>query len=297
MKQGVILGICTYAFWGLFPIYWKALDSLPSLEILGHRIVWSIVWLALLITIVRGWPRVMKAVRNRALLSSLALASLLLSINWFVYIWAVNNDFVIETSLGYFINPLISVMLGVVFLGERLRPAQIAAVLLAASGVLYLTFVYGQPPWISLTLAISFAFYGLIKKQTGLPAAEGLFIETFLVFGFAFAYLIALEVNGRAAFGHASLGTNLLLIFAGVATALPLVTFAAAAKRIPLSMIGFLQYIAPSIQFFLGIFLYHEPFSQTRLIGFCLIWSALAVFTVDGLTGSRGAFANAAQRT
>lgn len=287
MNRGVLFGLLCYVLWGLLPIYWNALSSVPSLQILSHRIVWSIFWLALWITFLRKWSALTAIFRRPRLLRTLAIASVLLTFNWGLYIWAVNNGKVVETSLGYFINPLFNVLLGVIFFGERLRRLQIGAVVLAAIGVLYLTLTLGEPPWISLALAASFAIYALLKKRSDLGATEGLFVETGVVAGFALAYLVWVEIDGQAAFGHTTWDQNALLIFAGAVTALPLVLFAAAARRIPLTLIGFLQYTSPTIQFLLGVFYFQEPFSVEKLVGFCFIWSALILFSMDGFLRSR----------
>lgn len=287
MNRGVLFGLLCYVLWGLLPIYWNALSSVPSLQILSHRIVWSIFWLALWITFLRKWSALTAIFRRPRLLRTLAIASVLLTFNWGLYIWAVNNGKVVETSLGYFINPLFNVLLGVIFFGERLRRLQIGAVILAAIGVLYLTLTLGEPPWISLALAASFAIYALLKKRSDLGATEGLFVETGVVAGFALAYLVWVEIDGQAAFGHTTWDQNTLLIFAGAVTALPLVLFAAAARRIPLTLIGFLQYTSPTIQFLLGVFYFQEPFSVEKLVGFCFIWSALILFSMDGFLRSR----------
>lgn len=246
MNRGVLYGLLAFFLWGLFPIYWRALGTIPALEILSHRIVWSIFWLLLLISLYSiqqrwrrgvagrtvaaggtgegrdtgaGWSAVWAAASNPALMRTLFVASIMLSINWGLYIWAVNTGRVVETSLGYFINPLISVLFGMVFLKERLWPMQSVAVVIAALGVLYLTWAFGQPPWISLTLAVSFAYYGLLKKRSPLKAVEGLFVETMFVFGFALIYLIWVEWRETAAFLHTTWDQNLLLVMAGVATA------------------------------------------------------------------------------
>ena len=283
MKRGVLFAIGAYILWGLFPLYWKQLETVPALEIVAHRILWSFVFIfgvMILAKRVRGLWR--DARRPRVFLTYTASA-VLLAINWLTYIWGVNSGYIVEASLGYFINPLVSVLLGVIFFRERLRPVQWAAIGLAAVGVGYLTVRYGSLPWIGLVLAFSFGTYGLIKKRASLEALEGQTLEMALLFIPALFFLLHLEGQHVAVFGHTGPGTVLLLAFGGVVTAVPLLMFAAAARRIPLSMIGILQYIAPSLQFSIGVWVYNENFSSSRLIGFCFIWSALLIYTLEGL--------------
>ena len=286
MNRGVLYGIAAYAIWGLLPIYWKLLADLPALEILSQRIVWLLAILGLLLLIRQQWAWLSKVRERRVVLNSV-VAALLLSLNWFVYIWGVNAGFILETSLGYFINPLVNVVLGVVILGERIRLTQWLAVGIAAAGVLYLTISYGSLPWIALTLAFSFGFYGLIKKRAQLGSLEGLTLETTLILPFALGYLLWLASNGQGAFGHADMTTMLLLVGAGAVTAVPLLCFGAAAQRIPLSLLGFLQYLAPSLQFLIGVYIYHESFTQARLVGFSIIWLALFVFSLESVLDYR----------
>jgi chloramphenicol-sensitive protein RarD len=287
MNRGILYGIGAYVLWGVLPIYWKQLQHVPALEILGNRMVWSLALCVLLLTLRQKWAWLPRALQSRQTMLILLGAAALLTVNWGTYIWAVNAGFIIETSLGYFINPLMSVLIGVLILREELRPWQWVAVGVAAIGVLYLTIIYGRPPWIALTLAVTFAIYGLLKKKVRLPSLEGLTLETALMTPLALLYLGWLQMQGTAAFGHVDWATNLWLIGAGVVTAVPLLFFAAAAQRIPLSTIGILQYIAPTIQFLIGIFVYHEAFDRTRLIGFSLIWLALGIYTVDGVHRQR----------
>ncbi|PZR15408.1 MAG: EamA family transporter RarD [Archangium gephyra] len=281
----MLLGVAAYLMWGLFPLYWPLLKPLGSMEILSHRIVWSlgvmVVWLAAIrkLTWFRSVPRVK--------LAWLTFAAVLVSFNWLLYIWAVNAGHVVETSLGYFINPLMSVLLGVLVLGEKLRRLQWWAMALATVAVLVLSFDYGRPPWIALGLAPSFALYGLVKKRAGVGAVESLSFETAVLFLPAFAYLVWLEVQGTGGFGHVAASKNLLLIGAGVATALPLVCFGAAANRVPLSTVGVLQYIAPSLQFMCGVVIFHESMSPGRWVGFGIIWCALIIFAAESLWMSR----------
>lgn len=284
-RQGIALGVAAYLMWGLFPLYWPLLKPLGPLEILAHRVVWSlgvmVVWLLAIKRL--AWVREVPRVK----LAWLALAAVLVSFNWLLYIWAVNAGHVVETSLGYFINPLMSVLLGVLVLGERLRRLQWWAMALATVAVLVLSFDYGRPPWIALGLAPSFALYGLVKKRAGVGAVESLSFETLVLFVPALAYLVWLEARGVGGFGHVDATKNLLLVGAGVATALPLVCFGAAANRVPLSTVGVLQYIAPSLQFLCGVVVFHEAMSNGRWLGFGLIWAALVVFAAEGLWTSR----------
>lgn len=283
MNRGLFYAIAAYGLWGLLPLYWKTLQSVPATQIVAHRMVWSLVFVGTLLALKRHWrwlPQVLKQPRT---LLMVLLSGCFLAINWLIYVWAVNAGHVVETSLGYFINPLLNVILGVLLLHEQLRTGQWLAIGLALLGVLYLTVGYGNFPWIALTLALSFGLYSLLKKTTTLSALEGLSLETALLFLPALAYLLLLEWQGRGAFGHAGSETNLLLMLTGVAVGMPLLLFAAAVRRIPLSMVGVLQYIAPTLQFLLGVFLYHEPFTRSRLVGFSLIWAALLLYSMEGL--------------
>jgi chloramphenicol-sensitive protein RarD len=243
-----------------------------------HRVVWSFIFLALLVSLKKDWARFLSRIASLKMVLIYVVAATLLSLNWLVYIYGVNAGQVVETSLGYFITPLLSVGLGVVLLRERLRPLQWLPVLLAALGVLYLTVQYGALPWIALALAFTFGLYGLMKKIAPLGAFDGLTLETAILFLPGLAYLLFLEGRGVAAFGHAGTSTTLLLAFAGVITALPLLMFGSAARLIPLTMIGLLQYIAPTVQFLLGVLVFHEPFTTTRLVGFSIVWAALVIF-------------------
>jgi chloramphenicol-sensitive protein RarD len=288
MKKGILYGIGAYVLWGFFPIYWKLLHAVPALQLLGHRIGWSFLLLMAVILVTRQWVDFRFALNKRTFLIYFA-AAVLIGINWLTYVWAVNAGFIIETSLGYFINPLLSVLMGVIILHEKLRPAQWIPIGLAAAGVIYLTVVYGQPPWIALTLAFSFGFYGLVKKIAPLNSLFGLTLETGILFLPALIYLIVAEFNGTGAFLHTSLASNLLLFGAGVVTTISLLMFASAARQIPLSMMGVLQYIAPTIQFLLGVLVYKEPFERTRLIGFGIVWIALIIFWVENYHAHRPA--------
>ncbi len=287
MNRGVLYALGAYGLWGLFPLYWKLLGHVPALEILTHRMVWSLVFLLAVLAVQRRWTWVGRVGWRTAGLY--LLTATVLAWNWYLYIWAVNAGFVVETSLGYFINPLISVVLGVVFLSERMRTGQWLAVGVAAAGVAWLTWQYGSPPWIALTLAGSFALYGLLRKQAPLPSLEGLSMETGLLFLPALGYLLWLQANGEASFLSNGSLTMGLLLGAGVATAVPLLLFGLAAHRIRLSTLGLTQYLAPTIQFLLGVFLYREPFGRADLVGFGLIWTALLIYSVEGLSRSQGA--------
>jgi chloramphenicol-sensitive protein RarD len=283
MNRNVLLALAAYAVWGVLPVFWKALQPVAALEVLAHRVVWSLVLLIGVLAARRQWLPLLHAARNRRILLTSTATALVLMVNWGVYIWAVQIGRVVETSLGYFINPLLSVSLGVFLLGERLRRGQWLAVALAAGGVIWLTFAAGRLPWIALVLAGSFALYGLLRKTANVPALEGLTMETAAVAVPALAFLLYRAGQGEAAFLQQGPMIDALLIGAGVVTALPLLLFGAAARNIPLSLLGVLQYIAPTTQFLLGLLLYHEPFSTVQLIGFALIWAALLVFTAESL--------------
>jgi chloramphenicol-sensitive protein RarD len=282
-KSGILLAISSYLIWGILPVYWKSIDNVPSAEILVSRVVWAFISTLLLILLLKNGRYLFEDIKSlwKSQLNFwlLFLASILISGNWFLYIWAVNNGYLVQTSLGYYINPLISVLLGVFFLKEKLSPAQKVAFILAMIGVLILTFSYGQFPWLSFVLAISFAVYGLLKKQIKLDALRGLTIETFFITPLALGYYIWLFIDNRAVFLHSDVKTDTLLIFTGIATALPLVLFAKGAQRIPLYMVGFLQFIAPTMMLFLGVIIYKESFGQVDLISFIFIWIGLVLFT------------------
>ncbi|MCI0550108.1 MAG: EamA family transporter RarD [Anaerolineae bacterium] len=286
MNKGILYSVTVYALWGFFPIYWKLLSHVPALQLLGHRIAWSFLLLLGVIFITKQWNE-FRATLNVRTFRIYLIAALLIGVNWLAYVWAVNAGFIVETSLGYFINPLLSVLMGVLFLGERLRPMQWIPVALAAMGVAYLTFAYGQLPWIALLLAFTFGFYGLVKKLAPLGSLFGLTLETGILFLPAFVYLSVVESNNTAAFLHSGIASDLLMIGAGLVTTIPLLMFASAAKLIPLSMIGVLQYIAPTIQFLIGVFIYKETFDQSRLLGFSIVWLALIIFWVENYLANR----------
>lgn len=287
MNRGILYGIACYTLWGLMPLYWKTLQEVPAAEILANRIVWSLLFVIGLLAYKRSWRWIRPALRQRRVLLTFTTTAVLLAINWFTYIWAVNAGYVIETSLGYFINPLVNVALGVVFLHERLRRGQVAALSLAVLGVVYLTFSYGAFPWIALTLAFSFAFYALLRKTASLEATEGLALETAVLFLPATLYMLFLQRTGTSSFGQGDPRTTLLLIGVGVLTAIPMLLFALAARRITLTNLGLLQYIAPTMQFLLGIYVFNEAFGKEQLVGFGLIWMALLVYSFEAVWVSR----------
>lgn len=278
---GTLAAVGAYTLWGLVPVYWPLLDPAQPLEILAHRVVWTLVFVAGLLVVTRGWPTVWEIAGSARRLGLLAVAGTLVAINWGVFIWAVTNGFVLESSLGYFINPLVSVLLGVVLLGERLTPLQLLAVVAAALGVLVIALGYGRLPLVSLALAVSFGLYGLVKKRAGVGAIPSLAVETALVAPLAAGYLVRLQVAGSGTFlGHGAV-QPLLFAGGGVVTAVPLLLFGAAAIRIPLISLGILQYIGPVLQFLLGLFVFGERMTPARWGGFLLVWAALALFTAD----------------
>jgi chloramphenicol-sensitive protein RarD len=292
-RRGLWVAIASFVLWGLMPLYWHLLKAVPSLQIVAHRVLWStllvVAWL--LWKDGRTWLRAALA-RPRAAWM-LAWSGALIGFNWSLYIWAVNAGHVVESSLGYFINPLLNVVLGVAFLHERLRRTQWASVALATAGVVWLTVQYGQPPWIAICLALSFALYGLLRKLLAIDAVAGLGVESVYLVLPALAVLAWGEVHGQGGFlalnGVPAWGVaiDVLLIIGGALTALPLIGFAFAVRRVPLSVVGLLQYIAPTLQFLTGVFIFHEAFDQNRLIGFAFIWLGLAIFALDGLLRSR----------
>ena len=284
---GVLCGAGAFVIWGLFPIYFKLVAEAPAPEVLAHRIVWSVLFVAGLITLRRRWSAVAVAFSDRRLVLTLVLSATVISVNWVVFIWAVGDGRILDASLGYFINPLVSVVLGVVALGERLRTIQWVAVGLAVAAVGYQIVGYGAVPWVALTLAVSFGFYGLIRKVARVDAFTGLFVETLVLSPLAVGYMVFLAVVGGGAFGRLGLQVDALLILAGVITPLPLILFVAGAQRIRLSTIGLLQYIAPTGQFLLAVFVYDEPFTRDSLVTFGLIWLALVLYTVDTLRHER----------
>jgi chloramphenicol-sensitive protein RarD len=284
-RTGLAAGVGAYLLWGLFPLYWPLLDPAAPLEILAHRIVWSLLFLVGLLALTAGfrWARRL----DRRTLGLLSIAAVLITVNWGVFIYAVNSDHVVETSLGYFINPLVTVALAMVVLGERLRRRQLQAVAVAALGVLVLTIDYGRPPWIALTLACSFGLYGLVKKRAAVDGAQSLMVETTVLVLPALVYLAVLEGHGDGTFLTEGAGHVALLAGGGVATALPLILFGVAAVRIPLSTVGLLQYLTPTMHFLIGVLLYGEPMPLGRLAGFAIVWVALGLFMLDAVGASR----------
>jgi chloramphenicol-sensitive protein RarD len=282
-RTGIAATIGAFAIWGFFPLYLKALSGVPAMQLVAHRVSWACL-------LVLGWMAARgelagfrAALARRDVLLRLAATAVLVSINWLAYVWAVGNERVVETSLGYFINPLLNVVLGVIVLSERLNRMQWCAVALAAAGVVYLTITAGHPPWIALTLALSFGLYGLVRKTAQVDALPGLAVETALLAPLAIGYLVWCELAGIGVLGDAGTSVDLLLVASGAVTAIPLFLFAYGARRLPYSTVGVLQYIAPSLQLACGVFVFGEPFGGTRAIGFALIWAALLIYGADGL--------------
>ncbi len=268
--------------WGFFPIYWKFLAGISSLQLTCHRIVWSFLLLLALTARSTEWREVWAASRLPRVLGMYAAAAVTIAVNWLVFVWAANGGQIVQTSLGYFINPLLSVVLGVVFFRERLRPFQWVSVALAAAGVLYLTISLGAPPWIALFLAATFGTYGLVKKIAPLSAVHGLTLETSILFVPAAGYLIWAEASGTGALMHSGAMRDTLMVAGGPVTTIPLLLFAAGVQRIPLSLVGMLQYVNPTMQILIAVFMYREPFTRVQLAGFGLVWAALALFAVEG---------------
>jgi len=280
---GAAFAVAAYGSWGFNPIYFKALSQVPAIEILGHRTVWSVLLLAGMLSFMRRWRQVRAALTSRKVLITLLATTVILGGNWLLFIWAVNSGRVLEASLGYYMNPLVNVVLGVVALKERLTRAQLVAVALAACGVGNLVLQVGVVPWVSLGLALSFGTYGLLRKTAAVASVEGLFIEVLLMLPPSVALLVWLDLDGVGHFGRGDGWVDLLLILGGPITALPLVWFASAARRLKLGILGFFQYLAPTLQFLLAVFVYEEPFSLPRLVTFALIWTAIGVVSIDSL--------------
>jgi chloramphenicol-sensitive protein RarD len=279
-RRGFAYGVLAYAIWGLFPLYWPLLEPAGALEILAHRIVWSAVVVTLVVAVAGSLADVRRLPRRA--LALLALAAFFIAVNWGVYIYGVNSHHVVETSLGYFINPLLTVALGVLVLRERLRRVQWVALALGLLAVLVITVDYGRPPWIALVLACSFGTYGLIKKQVGVPAAHGLVVESGTLALPAIILIAALQANGNGTWTGHGPDHQAWLALAGVVTAVPLLFFAGAASRLPLSTLGVLQYLTPTLQLLIGVYVQHEPMPASRLVGFVLVWVALIMLTTDG---------------
>ena len=286
-RQGFLFGIAAYLLWGGFPLYWPLLEPAGSVELLAHRILWSVVTLGVLVLVLRRSRQFRALFGDRRVFLLLALAAVVITVNWGTYIYGVTNDRVVETSLGYFINPLVTVLMGVVLLGERLSRPQWVAIGVGGLACLVLTVDYGHPPWIALVLAFSFGTYGLAKKQAGAEAVESLTLETLLVAPLALCYLAWLVAHNQSTFGTEGTGHALLLMSAGLVTALPLLCFGAAAIRVPMVTLGLLQYLAPILQFLLGVLWFQEDMSTGRWIGFALVWVALAIFTFESVRNRR----------
>jgi len=286
MNKGILYGIGAYTLWGFFPIYWKFLHNISALQLIGHRIGWSFI-LMMGVILISGQRADLLSTLSARNFRIYLIASLLIGVNWLMYVWAVNAGHIVETSLGYFINPLLSVLLGLLILHEKLRRTQWIPIVIAFVGVVYLTITFGRLPWIALSLAFSFGFYGLVKKLAPLSSLFGLTLETGILFIPAVIYLWIAEANGTGAFLHTGVVSDFLMIGAGLVTTVPLLMFASAAKQIPLTMIGVLQYLAPTIQFLLGIFVYKEKFDHTQLIGFSIVWLALVIFWVENYLARR----------
>lgn len=281
--SGLTSATAAFLTWGLSPIYFKLVAHVPPFEILMHRMVWSFLFLLPLLLLLGRWNIFISVLKNKKTIGLLMVTTILVGSNWFIFIWAITNDHILQASLGYYINPLVNVLLAMVFLGERLRRLQALSVIIALAGVIYLTVNMGQFPWVSLTLAISFSFYGLIRKVSSAPALEGLTVETLLLFAPAAGYLFYLNHQGLGAIVNINRQTDVLLVASALVTAVPLLLFTIGARRLTFISIGFLQYIAPSTTFMLAVFVYNEPFSTAQAITFAMIWSALALFSVDAI--------------
>ena len=297
MKNGFWYGFGAYVLWGILPVFWKLLDAVPAFELIGYRICASFLLLILFITFTGQGKTLRAQLKDRKIVRIYLLEAVLLGVNWMVYLWAVQAGFIVETSLGYFINPLVNVLLGVLVLKERLRPWQWLPIGLAAAGVFYLTFGYGELPWIALTLAFSFGFYGLVKKNAPLTSLQGLTMETGLMLLPALGYVVFTQVQNQGVVLDTGLGVQLLVLGAGLVTIVPLAMFAVAAQRIPLSILGMLQYIAPTLQFLLGVFIYKEAFNSDKLIGYGIVWLGLAFFILEGWLHRRSARALAVSKS
>ncbi|ART80438.1 EamA family transporter RarD [Oceanisphaera avium] len=282
-SHGAIYAIGAYTLWGIAPLYFKQLTQIPAYEILSHRVIWSFLLLLVLLSVLKFWPRVRAVLRQPKNLLLLSLSSLIIGLNWGVYIWAINNNHILDASLGYYINPLFNIVLAMLFLGERFRPIQWAAVALATSGVLIQLIVFGRLPWIALVLALSFGLYGLIRKHVLVDPITGLMLETLVLLPLAAGYLLLIADTPTSHLTANSLQTNLWLICAGIVTTAPLLLFAAGAKRLKLSTLGFFQYIGPSLMFLVAVGLYDEPFSADKIITFGLIWCSLVIYSWESI--------------
>jgi len=286
-RRGLLFGVAAYAMWGVFPLYWPLLQPAGAVEILAHRVLWSAITIGLLVLLLRRTTQFRDIRRNKRVRLLLALAAAVISVNWVTYIWGVTNDRVVETSLGYFINPLVTVLMGVLILGERLRPMQWVAMGFATAAVGVLTFDYGRLPWVALLLALTFGSYGLCKKTANVGAVESLAFETAAIAPFAGVYLGWLAATGASNFASHGIDHSLLFMTTGIVTAIPLICFGAAAIRVSMVSLGLLQYLAPVIQFLLGVFYFHEDMPAGRWVGFTLVWIALVMFTVEAVNHQR----------
>ncbi|WP_153505224.1 EamA family transporter RarD [Cumulibacter manganitolerans] len=282
-RRGLLAGLAAWVIWGLFPLYWRSLAPSTPFELLAHRVVWAVVWVALVLLVIRRWHEVLAAFRDRRTALVLVAASIAIGVNWGMFIYGVNVGRTVEVSLGYYVNPLVSVLLGVWFFSERLRPLQWAAIAIAAVAVIVLTIEVGQFPWLGLSLAASFGVYGLLKKISPTPPLSGLMVEALILLPASVAFLAYLMSTGTSTFGHHGALHVVLIVLMGLVTAVPLVLFAVSAQSIPLSTLGLMQYITPTMQFLLGVVVFGEPMSAARWTGFAIVWAALIVFSVDAL--------------
>jgi chloramphenicol-sensitive protein RarD len=280
-KKGIAYAFGAYFIWGLVPIYWKLIKHVPALELLGHRIAWSFILLIAVLLASRKWSELRILISDRKAMRIYPIAAILVGLNWYIYVWSVNAGFIVEASLGYFINPILSVLLGVLFLKERLRLFQWVAVGLATAGVAYLTLTYGRLPWIALSLAFTFGLYGLVKKISPFGPLQGLTLETGILFVPALLFLIYRDSLGQGSFLHTGVGSDILMAGAGFITTIPLLMFASAAQRIPLTMIGIIHYITPTCQLLIGVLLFREAFGLDRVLGFGIVWIGLIIFIVE----------------
>jgi chloramphenicol-sensitive protein RarD len=286
-NKGILYAFGAYFIWGLFPIYWKLLKHVPAMQLIGHRIAWSFILLALILAVTRKWRELLTLSADRKVIRIYFIAAVLVGFNWFIYVWSVNAGYIVEASLGYFINPLLTVLLGVIFLRERLRLYQWISVSCAIAGVICLAVTYGRLPWIALGLAFTFGFYSLVKKIATLNPVNGLTLETGILFIPALIFLIFQDYLGQGAFLHRGIVLDLLMAGAGLVTTVPLLMFAAAARRIQLSTMGIMHYITPTCQFLLGVFVYKEAFSATQALGYAIVWIGLIIFAVEGILARR----------
>lgn len=286
--SGLVAGVAAFVTWGIVPGYWKLFSFIPAGEILAHRFVWTCIFMVLLISWQKRWSEVLANLRSRRTALFCAASGIAIAINWFVFIWAVNAGRVLETSLGYFMTPLVNVLFGAILLRERLTRAQLVSVLLATGAILYLTLGFGRLPWVALTLCFSFGFYGLLRKISGAASIPGLFLETTVIVPLALFWLARIAGSSGPHFGNSDLILTLLLVSTGIVTGVPLLWFAHAARHLRLTTLGFLQYLAPSCSFCLGVFVFHEPFRRAQMTTFALIWIALIIFTADAVARWRG---------